>query len=332
MESYSVNLDVFCGPLDLLLQLVKTDEIELADVSLASVADQFVEHIKTMEFTDIETAADFIVIACHLMEIKSRELLPREERGEEAGELPELEAGSDLIQRLLEYRAIKDLSRNLRKRSAMAGKRHGRGMIPEIKKAPVDIEKILEGVTLWDLVSAYARIARETLIDPRRKIVYDDIPIGEHIDLILDFLRSGDGGGFSTIVKGRTKKSHVLGAFLALLELVRQKLVKISQEEEFGEISLAKADPSEASAMDEENGDAAPGAGEGHAEESAAETESAPPEETEPAAEGGPGAETGPSGGDESGAEDQAAPGEGSGEEDAGEESGPMDGRGADAD
>ncbi len=257
MDAYSVSLDVFCGPLDLLLQLIKTDEIEISKISLARVADQFVEHLKSMDFTDLEVAADFIVVACHLMEIKSRELLPKEERGEEVSELAAMEPGSDLIQKLLEYRAIKDLARRLAKLHAAAGTRHGRGMTPELPPAPVDIDKLLEGVTLWDLVSAFARIVRETLLDPRKKIVYDDIPIGEHIDSILDFLRTSGSGEFSAMVKTRTKKSQVLGAFLALLELVRQKLIQVAQEEEFGEIVVRKADPSLA-ALEEEEDIAAP--------------------------------------------------------------------------
>jgi segregation and condensation protein A len=243
MNSYSVTLDVFCGPLELLLQLIRTDEIEITEISLARVADQFVEYLRSIDFSDLEIAADFIVVACHLMELKSRQLLPEADQGAEVEALQDLDKGSDLIEKLLEYRRVKDLSRRLRERWEVARRRFPRGTVPEIPRAPVDLEAVLRGVTLWDMVSSYARIAREIMLDPRRTIVYDDIPIGDHIDRILEYLRSREDGEFSILVESHKEKARVIGAFLALLELVRQKLVQIRQPEDFGEIYLKKADP-----------------------------------------------------------------------------------------
>jgi segregation and condensation protein A len=251
MEAYSVQLDIFCGPLDLLLQLIRSDEIEVTNISLAKVADQFVEHLKSIEFSDLELAADFIVVASHLIELKSRELLPADEQGDEVEEIQDLDRGSDLIRRLLEYRTFKDLARRLRARMKAQSHRHGRGWIPELPPLPVHPDTVLEGVTLWDLVSSFMRIARDTLLQPTTKIVYDEIPIGDHIDDILAFLADSGSCEFSVILKRYDQKSRFIGAFLALLELIREKIVAIRQDEDYGAIFIQKSLPEDFEDSDE---------------------------------------------------------------------------------
>src|SRR5262245_39299354 len=177
---YQVDLDTFRGPLDLLLYLVKRNEVDIRDIPIARVTEQFLDHLRVLELIDVERAGDFLVMAATLMEIKSRMLLPRtEEEGEEESD-PRLE----LVRQLLEYKQFKDAAALLESRAEQQLCRLPRQ--PLELPAPVDAaQQPLAAVELWDLVSAFGRLMRETLALQPKQIVVDETPIHVHMERIL---------------------------------------------------------------------------------------------------------------------------------------------------
>src|SRR6185312_75497 len=168
--SYSVALDAFHGPLDLLLHLVKRNEVDILDIPIAVLADQFLEYLQVMQVLDMDLAGDFVVMAATLMEIKSRMLLP-------AGAAEDVEEPDDprreLVKQLLEYRKFKDAAAALEQCSERQGERLPRHELPE-EAEPRD--PAVKPVELWDLVSAFARLMRETQSLQPATIAVDDTP------------------------------------------------------------------------------------------------------------------------------------------------------------
>jgi segregation and condensation protein A len=176
--SYQVALDSFHGPLDLLLYLVKRNEVDVLDVPIARLADQFLDYMKVVPAIDVELAGDFLVMAATLMEIKSRSLLPAEAAADEAdGPDPRRE----LVRQLLEYRKFKDAAAALQQQAEAHAARVARTH-PEEPAAP-GVQPV-RPVELWDLVSAFARLMRETRALAPATIAVDDTPQHVYEDLV----------------------------------------------------------------------------------------------------------------------------------------------------
>ncbi len=260
--SYTVELDVYCGPLDLLLHLVGRDELTIEGIPVARVADQFVAYLEGLSIIDIEIAGDFLVMAARLTEMKSRALLPTP-TSEDEGLDPELLAEeSDLIQRLLEYRVYKEASRWLRRRKDRRALLYSRRIVSpfeeeEEEKEDEEEETLLpDGVTIYDIFSSFLRISKEILLEDLKPVVYDDVPIEDHILHIVEHIRKKGLSAFSHVVPPTAGKLYLIGAFLALLELIRQNRVNAEQEEDFGDIRIeVKPEPD---APGEGNGPEAP--------------------------------------------------------------------------
>ncbi len=229
MPDYRVQTDVYNGPLDLLLYLIRRDEVDIYDIPVASVTEQYLEYVNLLKVIDPNVAGDFLVMAAVLMEIKSRMLLPRPvaEDGEEADELadPRLE----LVRQLLEYKKFKDASFELKHAADLQAQRWPR--IPARPKPPDAAEVDLDDVQIWDLVAAFTKIMAAIGAGPvTHDVVFDDTPISLHAADILDQLqRQGGESAFAMIFEGRTKV-EMIGLFLALLELIRQARVRVTQE------------------------------------------------------------------------------------------------------
>ncbi|MHC4600389.1 MAG: segregation and condensation protein A [Planctomycetota bacterium] len=240
--SYKVELDVYSGPLDLLLHLIARDELTVERIPVARVADQFVKYLEGLTRIDIEVAGDFLVMAARLTEMKSRALLPQLTTEDEEIDPDLLSEESDLIQRLLEYRGFKDASRWLRShRDYRALLYSRRAALPELETEDLEEEAVLpDSITVYDLLSAYHRLSREVMLDEVHTVVYDDVPIEEHIQILLDRIEKEEGLAFSYLMPPGANKLYVIGAFLALLELIRQKKILVEQEEDFGGISVER--------------------------------------------------------------------------------------------
>jgi segregation and condensation protein A len=238
---YQVDLDTFRGPLDLLLYLVKRQEVDICDIPIARIAGQFLEYVQVIERLDVEWAGEFLVMAATLMEIKSRMLLPRSQEEEEEEEDPRQE----LVRQLLEYKSFKEAAVLLESRAEEQLSRLPRQVPAEA--APLDpAQQPLRRVELWDLVSAFGRLMRETLALQPTQIVLDETPQQVHMDEVLGQLSRQPRLTLKDLFQPPHTRSRLLGLFLAILELIKSRQIVAEQPEPFGEIWIHRAPPAEA--------------------------------------------------------------------------------------
>jgi segregation and condensation protein A len=230
--SYTVALDKFYGPLDLLLYLVKRNEVDVLDIPIAHLAEQFLEHLRGLQELDVEFAGEFLVMAATLMEIKSRMLLPHDAITEEDDQP---DPRRELVKQLLEYRKFKDAAAALEERAEQQGTRVARLELPELS-GPA--ESRVRPVELWDLVSAFARLMRETQSLQTNTIAVDDTPQHVYEAQIAERVRKEGRIRFLDIFTPPFLKARLIGIFLAILELVRNHGLGLDQPEEGGDIWL----------------------------------------------------------------------------------------------
>jgi segregation and condensation protein A len=233
---YTVALDAFHGPLDLLLYLVKKHEVDILDIPIAAIAEQFRGYLQTLRELDVELAGEFLVMAATLMEIKSRMILPAEADSDEAGED---DPRRELVKQLLEYRKIKDAAAALEERAEARGTRVARQEPPE--PAQSGSAPRVRAVELWDLVSAFARLVRETQALEPATIQVDDTPQYVHEARIIALVRAEGRVRFRDIFTPPYFKARLIGIFLAVLEVVRNHSIGLEQPDgEGGEIWLVR--------------------------------------------------------------------------------------------
>lgn len=231
---YQVALPVFEGPLDLLLRLIERDELDITQVSLAKVAQQFLDHVLQMEEADADHLAEFLVIAGKLLLIKSRALLPRPP----SSMLPteEEDIGKELVDQLIEYRKFKQAAGWLRELQSMG--MHSYVRVPGSAEVPQQPD--LTGITLDVLLAA----VREALqVRPPEPLANGTIPplvvtVSEQIERIQAELARANSLSFSAFLKRTTNRLEIVVSLLAVLELVRRRLATVRQDEPFGEIVI----------------------------------------------------------------------------------------------
>ena len=231
---FRVDLNLFRGPLDLLLYLVRKHEVDILDIPIAMIAEQYLAHLAALEQLDVNAVGDFLALAAWLIEIKSQQVLPRSDEVQEELEDPRQE----LVQRLLEYKRYRDLASMLEERSRAWQERYPRlsSDLPQYRRNPA--EEPIREVELWDLVSAFGRIIRENVASRPSNIVYDDTPIHVYMERIHARLIERGHLAFSELFDADMHKSKLIGVFLAVLELVRHHRVRVEQNDLFGEIWL----------------------------------------------------------------------------------------------
>jgi segregation and condensation protein A len=246
--NFRVELEIFRGPMDLLLYLVRKHEVEITEIPIAPITAQFLDYIELLRQLDLNQIGDFVDMASTLLEIKSRMVLPH--GGEEGEEMPD--PRDELVQRLLEYKKYKDAASMLDERSRSWQEHFPRlsDDLPPRGRNLAD-EEIRE-VELWDLVSAFGRIMRDSRAAQPSNIVYDDTPIHVYMAQIQARLQSESRLTFQKLFQAGMHKSALVGVFLAVLELVRNYHVRTEQNELFGEIwimpgeaAAAEIDPSQ---------------------------------------------------------------------------------------
>ncbi len=230
---FRVQLELFSGPLDLLWYLVRRHELDILDIPIARVTEQYLEMLVVLEEIDVNAVGDFLELATRLMEIKSRMVLPRhEEEGEEEIEDPR----HDMVQRLLEYKKYKDAASMLEERAQQWQQRFAR-QVNDLPSTRIDpTEQPIQEVELWDLVSAFARVIRDNEAVQPSAIRYDDTPIEVTMDRIRERLASGTRLAFTELFEQGMIRSQMVGVFLAVLELIRHHHVRVEQEDLFAEI------------------------------------------------------------------------------------------------
>ena len=231
---YQVSLSSFHGPLDLLLYLVKRNEVDVRDIPVAKVAAQFLEHLHIIQVIDVEWAGDFLVLAATLLEIKSRLLLPR--APEEPHEA-EADPRRELVKQLVEYRKTKEAAGELER---LAEERQ----FLIARTAPEEEENTgsprLRRVELWDLVSAFGRLIRETQAFQPTQLIVDETPQSTYQNMVLDYLSTDACRPFRALFVPPYHRLRLIGLFLALLELIKLGEVQLEQSEPFGEIWLTR--------------------------------------------------------------------------------------------
>lgn len=228
---YRVELESFRGPLDLLLYLVRRDEVDIRDIPIARIAGQFRDYLNVIQLIDVEWAGEFLVMAATLMEIKSRMLLPRPE------ELADEEADPrrELVKQLLEYKKYKDAAALLEEQAEKQQSRLSR-LPMEVPPPPDPAQQPLQQVELWDLVSAFGRLMRETAALVPRQIVVDETPMHVHMEHIVELLRGRPRLAFRELFTPPCHRGRLIGLFLAILELVRRGRIQAEQTAPMGEV------------------------------------------------------------------------------------------------
>jgi len=241
-----VDLDRFQGPLDLLLHLIRTQDIDVFDIPISRITDQFLQAIRGIQAHDLDQAGEFLEMAATLIRIKAQMLLPR--GADEEDEDPRAE----LVRRLLEYEQIREISQRLSAAEADRARRFGKGYSPPRPRRPV-AETPLE--TTWDEVfqAALAVVMPEPR-DRQHRVTTRTVAMEDKIVLILDRLREATGVEFSKLLLGFHEKMHGVMTFLAGLELTRRRLLFLRQASPFAELWMYRREdePEEEFEEDEE--------------------------------------------------------------------------------
>ena len=247
MTDYKVKFEVFAGPLDLLLYLMKKEEVDIYDVNLTQLATQFIEYIEVMRLLDLDIAGEFLVMASTLMYIKSRELLPVDQQVIPEGEEDEEDPRWELIRQLVEYKKFKDAAAQLQTLETIQ-----ESVYPRLPGKPefADESSAPAGhASLFDLINAVSSILkRVTEREDLRDIFEDKWTVSEKIESIRDRISQAGRVRFSSLFADATSRTEVVVTFLAMLELIRLKVIHAMQDAPFGEIDLCSAPPAEPAA------------------------------------------------------------------------------------
>ena len=236
---HPVTLSIFQGPLDLLLYLIERDEIDIFDIPIEHITNQYLEYLSQLETLNLEVAGEFLVMAAQLLEIKSRMLLPQQERSQAEEE----EAGdprAELVARLLEYRRYKHVAEELRMRAEIQRFVFSRGAVAGANGAVPDQPQItLEEVSAFDLWAAFQNVLNRIKEPTRGEVVRPRFTVPQKIAAIAARLRwSKEGIRFEELFEESATRLELVVTFLALLELIRLRRVRVAQEHLFGEIRV----------------------------------------------------------------------------------------------
>lgn len=239
-EPYVVHLANFEGPLDLLLHLIRREEMNIYDIPIARITEQYLEAIQDLADIDIDRASEFLVMAATLLGIKSRMLLPKPPRPEVEDAQAEEEADprEELVRQLVAYSQFKAVAEQLRDREQEMFRVYTRGLFVEEPGGPPP----LEGLDLLDLVRAFQEVLKEEW--NWREVPREEIPLREKLrEIRFRLARSPGGIRFRDLFARGGSRLEVVVTFLALLELMRQRKVTVMQERLFGEILIRRAEP-----------------------------------------------------------------------------------------
>jgi segregation and condensation protein A len=228
-DALEVILEAFEGPLDLLLWLIRRNNLNVLDINMAALAKQYIDYVEIMRKTRLELAAEYLVMAAMLIEIKSRMLLPRPERAEEESE--EHDPRAELVRRLLEYEQMKLAARGLDTVPQL-----GRDFMAVSVVIPDLAVRRLPQVNADDLMDAWKAILRRANLSRHHRIGRQELSVREHMTRVLKHLQANGRTLFEALFAPEASRSTLVVTFLALLELVRERLVDVVQNEPFAPI------------------------------------------------------------------------------------------------
>ena len=237
--TYKVKLEVFEGPLDLLLYLIKKEEIDIYDIPVAKITDQYLEYLELMQLLDLGIAGEFLVMAATLMHIKSKMLLPPDET--EGAEQEEEDPRAELVRRLLEYKKFKEAASELAQKESHQKHffaRVGPGI--DVDKLPAAQDDFFEA-SLFDLITAFTKVLKDIPKEAFHQVVKDEFTVSEKIHDILHMLVDRSRIMFTELFKAAKNKFEIITTFLAILELIKIREVSVGQLTPFGDIEITKS-------------------------------------------------------------------------------------------
>lgn len=221
---YRVNLENFEGPLDLLLFFIRRDELNIYDIPIAYITNQFLAYIHYMEELDLSVASEFILMASTLMAIKARMMIPR--TIEEMMEDPELDPRHDLVQRLLEYKRYKEVAEEMHLVDHRMRERYFReNMKVDTVGAPTEDGESMRNITLFDLIAAFRKVMTQVQAQPVHNVTREETTIEEMGEYVVNWVRVHGKSSFLDIVSRLKTRVRVVTTFLAVLELIREQVV-----------------------------------------------------------------------------------------------------------
>jgi segregation and condensation protein A len=223
---YKIKLPNFEGPFDLMLYFIKRDELNIYDIPISRITEEFLNYIKLMQLFDLELAGDFIVTAAHLMYIKTQMLLPRADKNPDD---PEEDPRSALVQRLVEYKQFRDASGNLAEMGESQRYIFYRKLFNDLNDANIENNTDYINANLFDLIKAF-RNAIKRFSDNNQQHIVNILPvtIEEKMDLIMEMIRINKKTGFYALIKD-FNKNHIIVTFLAILELLKSRRITVRQ-------------------------------------------------------------------------------------------------------
>ncbi len=234
--AYRVKLQNFEGPLDLLLFLIKKNEVDIYDIPIAEITRQYLEYVEIIKLLDLESASEFILLAATLIRIKAKMLLPRPQPEEEDAPDPRLE----LVTRLLEYKRFKELAFKLSEYEEEQSLVFARGSFAEQELATEGAIELTEELTLFSLISAFKQVIDRLPRETFHHVEVIQISIEEQIEYILSALAQTRQISFFDLIAHLQDKIIIVVTFMALLELIRRGEITARQSNTFGEIWIAR--------------------------------------------------------------------------------------------
>jgi len=228
---YKIKLDVFEGPLDLLLYLVKKDHLNICDIPIIKVTEQYLAYLELMKMLDLNIAGEFLVMAATLINIKSKMLLPVEKTAEEE----EIDPRAELIQKLLEYQRFKEVAQQLRDKEE---KRQDIFVRPKDKELEAQPPELYFEASVFDLLSAFSKVLKDIPKDIFYQVIKDETTVEDKIHEILHYLLESDNLSVFDLFRKAKSKVEIAAYFLATLELIRLKEIVIVQKCAFADISI----------------------------------------------------------------------------------------------
>ena len=239
-EDYKVDLEIFEGPLDLLLYLIRREELNIYDIPIGRITEQYMQYLDLMRQLNLDVAGEFIVMAATLMVIKSRMMLPVDRRQTEEGTDEEwVDPRLDLVRQLIEYKKFKDAAGRLAEFEALTQESfdYGGGR-PKFEKTAADAADALASIDMFDLLTAFQEVLARLNEIPQEELKGMRWSVPDKMDYILERSRADGQISLSTLFTERSPRGEVIVTFLALLELLRQHRVIVYQNDAFHEITV----------------------------------------------------------------------------------------------
>lgn len=239
-DDYKVTLEVFEGPLDLLLYLIRREELDIYDIPIEHVTAEYMKFIREARELNLDIAGEFIVMAATLMVIKSRMLLPvdRRQANEDGGE-DWVDPRLDLVRQLIEYKKFKDAALRLEQMEALRQNAYDfGGGRPKFEKTAADAKSALSSLDLYDLLSAFQEVLARANEVPHEELKGIRYSVPDKMDYLLERTRKEGQTSFTNLFRADAPKGEIIVTFLALLELLRQHRVIVYQNAAFHEITI----------------------------------------------------------------------------------------------